>query len=557
MSKKQSLINIDSLPEDMQKHVHEDIEKYGESVVYWMLENAPLKKLIATESESENPEVWFQMAAHILNQVSSRDPLPCHYIVSREILTNLEGGSYEDQNQDVVNMLAIEIVKHCQDLKKLILKESNPLKDEKGFIIREFKSETSLSMDMISENGMLSLDNQFLDYLGSIGKKGKKEARELAPIFRQRFLNDIKSAWSLWVNDKETLFPPFLSYLGKICWLDVVKSQWKKRNKAQNKSQTFRQSRGLIDGKLDREITNKQLTFFDVNDNKDKQIKDLPSNNLTIKGLDLEQGEDRILHTLSLLLHKKSENKNQKSSDYYMGNYEKGIVSINQIEMETARLILSPHEFYCTYFKRDNYNSDHIKYVLENLNSFSKKQFLFTWNFPIKGKKGKISYNKMRTYCPLFQVVILNHDLTENESQLIDWNPELSEGKNCLFLFKFGPQFTLNIREKYVDFPEDIYQRITNAVGKDRFSQSINLMRDFLFREKQQKRYEITRDKKTLINILRLDKFASEGRKKLVNQRIQECLHVFLKIDLLESYKETTGMAGQDQFIFLINKNFK
>jgi hypothetical protein len=276
----------------------------------------------------------------------------------------------------------------------------------------------------------------------------------------------------------------------------------------------------LIDNKLDREIDKEKLAH--------QETTGAP----IIRGLDLDQAEDRILHTLTLLLSKNSENRDQTSSEYYMGNYEKGIIRINEIEMETARILVSPHEFYSTYYGRENYNSDHIKFVLKKLHGLLQKQYLTTWNFPAKGTGKK--YNKFRTYCPLFNIVILNSDLSENECQDIDNNKELLEGKGCQFLFKFQPQFTNNIRERYVEFPEDIYLRIAEAVGQDRFSQAINLMRDFLFREKQSKRHEIVRDKETLIKTLKLDKFWKEGRKKRVEESIKECLDIFLKIISLE-----------------------
>lgn len=322
------------------------------------------------------------------------------------------------------------------------------------------------------------------------------------------------------------------------------------------KTKTFRQSRELIDNKLDRGAEPDRAQIIDPFDsNKLKTVKELLSEKPIIRGLNLDQSEDRIVHTLTLLLSRKSESRNQDSSDYYMGNYEKGSLSINQIEMETARIIVSPHEFYSTYYGRDNYNSDHIKFILNKLKSFAKKMYLTTWNFPVNGKQKR--YNKLRTYCPLFNIVILNLDLSESECQDIDSNNDLLEGRKCQFLFKFQPQFTNNIRERYVEFPEDIYFRISDAIGKDRFSQSVNLMRDFLFREKQSKRYEFLRDKDTVIDILKLDEFRRDGRKKKVDEIINECSAIFLKIGLLLEWEAMQGKNDQDQYRIQINRDFK
>ena len=109
----------------------------------------------------------------------------------------------------------------------------------------------------------------------------------------------------------------------------------------------------------------------------------------------------------------------------------------------------------------------------------------------------------------------------------------------------------------YVEFPEDIHLRITKAVGKDRYSQSINLMRDFLFREKQHGRCEIVRDKSTIIETLKLDKFWKESRKRMVDERIKECVDVFIELGLLLEWEPITGKLGQDQYRIKINADFK
>jgi|GEM_PF-2695326 len=339
----------------------------------------------------------------------------------------------------------------------------------------------------------------------------------------------------------------------KLQVLNALGSKKKSVVQLPKKNATFRQSRELIDNKLNQVLDSKNSTYFCINENKDIQA-DKP----IIQGLNLDQGEDRVLHTLSLLLYRKSENIDQKSPNYYMGNYQKGLVSINQIEMETARIIVSPHEFYSTYLGRTDYNSNHIKFILNKLKSLSQRTFLTAWKFPKDSKPTKQKKSMVfRTYLQLFQMVLLNDDLSEIECDEIINNELLLSGKKCHFLFKFQPQFTSNIREQYVEFPEDIYSRLSEAVGNKRFSQSINLMRDFLFREKQQKRYNIIRDKETLIYLLNLDKLKKEGRKKMINEKIRECLNVFLKIGLLKDWQEIEGKQAQEQYHIQLNPNFK
>lgn len=331
---------------------------------------------------------------------------------------------------------------------------------------------------------------------------------------------------------------------------------------------TFRQSREIIDNKLTKEPEKNQpmqMTLFDALENKtptqnsDNQInkeKAEPS----IKGLsELTESEDKLLLVLSQLLSKKSERYDQQSPNYYMGNYERGLISVNEIDMETARIRISPHELYSTYLGRNNYNTDHIQFILNALSNLSKKNFLVTLNVPSKNsKKPNKKFDKLRTYLPLFQVGILNLDLTESESQEIDNNELLVEGKKCHLLFKFGPLFTNNIRDRYVEFPEDIHLRIAKAAGKrGRVSQCTNLLRDLLFREKQQGRYTIKRDEETLIHTLGLSNELKAGRRARIQERLSKAFKIFIDIGLLKSVEKVKGTKGQIQYIIEINKDFK
>lgn len=325
---------------------------------------------------------------------------------------------------------------------------------------------------------------------------------------------------------------------------------------------TFRQSREIIDNKLNGERADKnQLLLFDLIDDKNKPSKQENAVEPLIKGLEFSPAEDKLIHTISLLLSRNSERYDQSSPKYYMGNYETGLISINSIEVETARMVISPHELYSTYFGRNDYNTDHIKFILNVLNDLSKKTFLITLNFPSKSsteKKKKI--DKFRTFLPLFQIAILNHDLTQSESQAIDKNELLIEGKKCHFLFKFGPLFTNNIRDRYVEFPEDIHLRIANSKSageKGRIPQCVNLMRDLFFREKQQGRYKFDRDEETLVHTLGLSKEWEAGKKGRVSDRLTKSFDIFKEIGLLKNVVKTTGSRGQLKYQIELNKDFK
>jgi tRNA 2-selenouridine synthase SelU len=153
----------------------------------------------------------------------------------------------------------------------------------------------------------------------------------------------------------------------------------------------------------------------------------------------------------------------------------------------------------------------------------------------------------------------VNPGLTEQESNDIDNGDIFIDGKGCRLLFKFGPIFTNNIRDRYVEFPEDIHLRITSAkaAGSGRIPQCVNLLRDLLFREKQQNRFVIERDEETLIRTLRLSKEWDAKKKSRVYERINKAIDIFTELGLLKSVVKTTGSKGQTKYILEINPDFK
>ena len=183
---------------------------------------------------------------------------------------------------------------------------------------------------------------------------------------------------------------------------------------------TFRQSREIIDNKLNGERSDKnQLSLFDIIEGNNKLIKQENTTEPIIKGLDFSPAEDKLIHTISLILSRKSERYDQSSPNYYMGNYEKGTITIDLIDLETARMVITPHETLFNIFRKKRLQHRPYKIHIRHFWKLAKRNFLITLNFPSKTvkKDEKKKFNKIRTYLPVFQVVILNPDLTESESQ--------------------------------------------------------------------------------------------------------------------------------------------
>ena len=411
---------------------------------------------------------------------------------------------------------------------------------------------------------------------------GQGEAKSIGKRELKKIKNTIEKLieWKKGINDKASTSEELLELVKKeganssfneeIAFLDVLLSHGEELAKFMSvvSKKTIRQSSDLIDNKLRSQVqTKKELTLFDLLESKTIVDAHEKQSAISAPSLNLDAGEERLVHTLNVLLCKKSEQWNQDSPDYYMGNFEKGHAQLSGISLDndsgqqqhtevslaTARMIITPHELYTTYMGKESYGGDQTKHILKTLDSLSKKNFLISLTVPTKGGK----FQKLRTYLSLFQLVVLNKDLSLNESQEIDENSNLIEGKQCVLLFKFSPLFTNNIREKYIEIPEDIHLRIAHAAGGRRIPQCAFLLKDLLLREKQLKRYSLLRDEDTLIDILQLRKLRDEGRKKKVTDHLNKAFDICSKIGLLKTVTLTSGKQCQPQYALEINPNFR
>lgn len=419
----------------------------------------------------------------------------------------------------------------------------------------------------ISENDIRTLLTQSNNTSKAKGKKElkkiKKTLEKLAEL-RNRLHEGASNNELLELIKKEDFLIEELDFIDLL----LNQSEGLSQFLSVSSKKTIRQPRDLIDNKLVPETAvKKEMSLFDLLEN-----KSLPSNpeqtplEYSIPSLDLDVSEERLVHTLSVLLSRKSEQWNQDSPNYYMGNYDpgkskvRGVVTENELsvpktnetEFSTARLVVSPHELYSTYLGRENYNSDHSKFIMQTLHGLSKKNFFITLTIPSADGK----FQKLRTYLSLFQLVILNKDLSKSESQAIDSNQKFIEGKNCVLLFKFSPLFTNNIRERYIEVPEDLHLRIAKAAGSKRVPQCALLLKDLLLREKQSQRYSILRDEDTLIDVLKLRKMRDEGRKKKVEDSLSKSFQICQTIGLLKSVTRQQGKRMQSQYVLEINPDF-
>lgn len=313
---------------------------------------------------------------------------------------------------------------------------------------------------------------------------------------------------------------------------------------------TIRQTRDWIDSKLDTRLGKESKSPADVQFYQDSRIR-------------LSQAEDRLIHSLLVMLSKNSETTDQNSPNYYMGNQEKGSILLKgldttenlpcEITFDTARLQIKPHELYTTYSGTDDYSGEQSSFIINSLTELTKKKFnlLLLSNLNNTRKRTTI-----KTFLPLWQLFIINPD--QSVIQVNDLiNNSIAVSENCFLLFKFSPIFTSNIRERYIELPEDMHLRIVVAAKCKRISECVHIIRDFLLREKQHKRYTVFRDEDTLVELCNLQKPWKKGRKKEIRTKLNKALEIFQTIGLIKKFTLKQGKRGQNQYEIHVNLDFK
>lgn len=569
--KKLNLINLDLIAENLREQVKKNIEKYGENTVYWMLQMAPLKKLITEKLDENNPEISFQLAAHIIVQLASKDPMPPHYMVAREVLTKNKSGDYETQDQELVVILAIEILKHCQNLKTIILGDAIPVENDKGFSVLSLKEGQLFNIESLMCHGMLWHDHIFLDYISKLGRNGKKSTKELKPIYQNRFVESIqentvntKNIWNIWVNEKETFTPPYLSILGDICWKDIVKTKWEINKKTKQKSEKVRQSGHLTDQKLkyQKPKNQNQPSLFDILS--PEIIQKIEESKLEIKaeGIKLTPPEHKLVNALNSILYEKSQTKDSKKEDFYSGNepFELVAYGVPNQKAKAAVLKFKPSELYKAYMGKDDYTGQDILYINNILYHLESKKMLIKYDRvkKVKEKNGfKELTDRIEDFQPLIKILYFIPNLTNEEKENLDNKDSPVKTSRGEMIIALNPIFIDQIDTKFIELPADTNRRLVIAAGgHNKVTASMNILMEYMLREISNSRYKAEINEKNLPFLLNLETYVKQGRKKLLQERIDKDIQAIINIGIINKVEKKPNSVGGIKYIFYLNKDY-
>lgn len=241
-SKENSTIDLEQFPLEMRDKIKEDIDKHGEEVTGTYPYMASLWKMVYKLKGTDLDISWMATAIYIINFFATKDPLPIHYTVAREILKQKK----VSENK-AVDMLARELVESCQNFKKFLEKESErecrfslSLQNENGYLVSMSTPQNELSWEKEECNAIDFLFSEFLDK--HFRKTGKNAAKALLKDSQKRFQTfknpDLKNdsrplLWNNWIDKEDgiRILSPYLFILADIVWEDCCLAIWKRETR--------------------------------------------------------------------------------------------------------------------------------------------------------------------------------------------------------------------------------------------------------------------------------------------------------------------------------------
>lgn len=319
----------------------------------------------------------------------------------------------------------------------------------------------------------------------------------------------------------------------------------------------YRTAGHFIDQKLNQAKVYNQNSGEMTADNQDHVDFQVHKHDFTY--IKLSPPEDKLIKAIMMLLHQKSV-LNLESEHYYTGNGE--VLLTEDDGYRLPHLKLRPIDLYKTYTGKEakEISGAEITHVKKVLFELEKQMFKVTYRRVIKKEeKGKekeivqlVSMNK-----PLFKVISFL-ELTKEEEQLLEEGQEsIRELKEELIL-ALNPIFIDQIKTKYIEFPFNITKRIEEAAGgPKKVTEAMNLLVDYLLREKSSKRFRCEIDYDNLMLTIGLQRLVDRGEKSRARQKIEEAVKVAQSIGLLEQIDYLEGSKKQEKIIFHINSKFK
>ena len=310
----------------------------------------------------------------------------------------------------------------------------------------------------------------------------------------------------------------------------------------------------------------KQLDLFEILETETLETIPETETSTTVIGIPLTPTQDKFIQSCLNLLYKKSNtNIDQKNNPAEPDKFYRGNLPTTQrrdlnMDKKTPAIIITPHELYKEYAQSNDYSGETINIVQRTQEELTQKRWLMVYKRKRKEQSGNsfvTKTDKVEEYQPLLRLIKYSVGLTENEDKRLDKNPSRMINEKTKFVIYLHPIFVDQLETKFILTPPDISKRTEIASGgAHKVTEAINCLRDYLLRALSNKTYKVVIDKSKLPEILRLQGYIKNGRKKLITQRVENSIQAVKNLGLATEVNEIYGKNQQPQYQFILNKDF-
>jgi len=302
-----------------------------------------------------------------------------------------------------------------------------------------------------------------------------------------------------------------------------------------------------------------QLSLFDALQPETKRGDITPfepyKNETIVEGIRLTTREDSTMNAIIRLLKKKSTGNNN-----YTGNLPAEKVNLGGKEYNAPQIGASLHEIAVEVYEQ-NYSGRDLELLRETLTTLDEKRFLITYKKLNPDGKTKTI---VEHYSPLIKVYGLYRDVSQTEEQ------SKSYRKRGELAIALNPVLIDQIDTNFIEYPIDIDRRTILAAEalNGRYPPAVIRLRDFLIREISHQNRSLENNKKgkngtaevneeKLPYVLGLERYISEGRRKLIKQNTEKAFKAVTALGLVSKIDRVIGAEGQYKYVFCLNLEWK
>ena len=410
----------------------------------------------------------------------------------------------------------------------------------------------ALSFDGISETILSKVKASIKRKLG--GQNPEADITELSIQFDQ-------DADKLIQKEKEATFEKLVNRLKeeekkKEAELKKKETEIKALEKKLKKTGKYRTGGHLIDHILkpstEREVDTQQLQLFEGGVR--KQIEKTGAKTI-IEGIALSKGEVKLIETMTKMLHRQSANTSQpKEPGFYGGLTMPGgeyVITKNYAEEDVIKptLEFTLYDIAKEFKGGSRPAGEDINTVLSIINDLHLRPYLLRYEYQIKEDK-TTKKRWAEIYAPLIYVLNRGEDVIDNSNgKLISQKREMT--------IRLNPIFIHQIETKYVEYPENLRQRVKEAYGSHNISEITLKLIHYLARAKSSKDYKPEIRLSKLIETVAAG-YLKESRKTLINKYLKKSYEVVQNIGLVNKIDLSQSAAnGEKKVVFHLNKEWE